>query len=139
MASPRTTSIPRCSSSGSATPPPFCVLIRSREEGQACGEAVHEVLTPDRTVLSCAEAPDSRDRTQQRGHYPGVVVENAEQVRSAAVAAEEQRAIGRRAVEQSAEILVGGARVAYVELHGLADDDRRAHRDRARILVGAHH
>ena len=59
--------------------------------------------------------------------------------RAAAVAREQQRGVAATPAEQRAQVLVGGVRVAHLELHGLADVDAVADRDRTGAAVGAEH
>ena len=93
----------------------------------------------DRPDLAGAERARDRERPEQLVDHAGVVVGHAEEPAAAAVAREEQRGLGLDAAEQLAQVLVGGRRVADVELHRLADGDVVADDDRARGLVAAEH
>src|SRR5690242_15344027 len=108
----------------------------SREQGEAGREAVEEVAASDRSDLPGAERSRQRDRPQQVLHHARVVIGNGEEVTATPVAREQQRGLRVHAGEHLPEILVGGARVPDVELHGLAHRNLLADRQRARALVG---
>src|SRR4249919_1449099 len=98
---------------------------------------MEEVAAPDRSDLAGAERSREWDRAEQVLHHAGVVVGDAEEVAATSVAGEQQGSVGVDPGEHLPEILVGGARVPDVELHGLTDPDLLADRERARALVGA--
>ena len=76
------------------------------------------------------------DRAEQVLHHAGVVVGHGEEVAATPVAGEQQRRLGVDPGQHLPEILVGGAGVPDVELHGLAHRDLLADRQRARALLG---
>src|SRR5207253_560736 len=93
----------------------------SSEEDEAGGEAVQEAPSPDGPDLTSAEGSGQRDRPQQLLDERRVVVGVAEERAAPSVAGEEQRSLSGRVTEERPEILVGGGRVAHVELQRLAD------------------
>ena len=81
-----------------------------------------KLCPPTGPISPAQNAPATGSGPSSSSTSAGVVVGHAEEVRAAPVAREEQRA--RRPStpgEQRAQVLVGGGRVADVELHGLAD------------------
>src|SRR2546423_7516356 len=104
----------------------------SCEQREAGREAVEEVAASDRSDLPGAERSGKWDRAEQVLHHAGVVVGDGEEVTATPVAREQQRGLGVHPGEHLPEILVGGARVPDVELHGLAHRDLLAARPRAR-------
>src|SRR5581483_978849 len=113
------------------------------EQRQAGGEAVDEVLPADGAELAHGEEAGQRQRAEQRLHGAGVVVGLVEQPGPAAVAAEEEcprgagRALASGVLQEQAEVLVGRAGVADVELHRLADADAVAEDQGAALTVQA--
>src|SRR5680860_540691 len=97
------------------------------EQREAGGEAVEEVASSDRTDLAGTEAPGQWNRAQHLLHQPGVVVGAAEQVAAPPVAREQQGSVGVDTGKELAEILVGSAGVAHMELDGLTDRHGVAH------------
>src|SRR5581483_10971036 len=97
--------------------------VSGGEQRQAGGEAVEEVAGPDRAELTGAEAPGDGQRAEQLVDEAGVVVGLAEEPLPPPVAGEEQGGVGLRRGEQVAEVLVGRAGVADLELHRPPDGD----------------
>src|SRR5581483_6984845 len=145
MARPRMTLMPSCSRSGVVMLAPYPAVrlplspLPVGEERHRRGEAVHEVAPAHRAELTRGEEARHR-RAHPLVEHLGVVVGLAEQAPAPPVAGEQQAAAcGAVAVEGHAQVLVGGAGVAHVELHGLAQLHLRAHGDGAHLLVGAQH
>src|SRR5581483_11562283 len=111
----------------------------SSEQREARRETVQEVPPADRSDLAGAERARRRDRTEELVDEARVVVGDAEEVTAPAVAREQQRGTGVDTTEHLAQVLVGGGRVPYVELHRLADRHTIADRERTRLLVRAEH
>ena len=97
---------------------------------------MEEVAAPDRSDLPGAERSREWDRAEQVLHHAGVVVGDGEEVTATSVAREQQRGLGVDPGKHLPEILVGGAGVPDVELHGLSHRDLLADRQRALALVG---
>src|SRR5581483_11639807 len=102
---------------------------------QAGGDAVEEVAGPDRAELAGAEAPGHRQRAEQLVDEAGVVVGLAEEPLPPPVAGEEQGGVGFGRGEEVAQVLVGRAGVADLELHRPPDGDHVADGDGAAALV----
>ena len=88
---------------------------------------MEERLPAHRSHLAGAERAGDRQRSEQLVDHGGVVIGLAEEAHAATVAREEERAGRLLAREHLPEVLVGGGRVAHVELHGLTDGDLVAH------------
>ncbi len=93
-----------------------------------------------------AKKPADALRGERLPDHPRVVVgpavRRAEQVRAAAVAAEQQRPARRRtarpgAVQQGPQLDVGGVGVADLQAHRPPDADEVAHHEAARLALGA--
>src|SRR5205085_1369298 len=91
------------------------------EQQHRRGEPVEEAAITDGSELTGAEHAGGGAAGHVRVDDLGVVVGPAEQLDAAAVAREHQRALRLSAGEQLAQIDVGGRRVAYLELDGVAD------------------
>src|SRR5262249_35129917 len=101
------------------------------EDGDAGREAVQEIAVPDRSDLTRAERAGERHRAQHVLYERRVVVGRGEELAAPAVAREQQRRVAALVGEQLAQVVVGGLRVTYLELHGRPDVDAVADRDGA--------
>src|SRR5262249_55222815 len=97
------------------------------EKGHAGREAVDEVLAADRAQLALGEETGQRHGTDLGPDGAGVVVRPVEQAGATAVAGKQQGGlrpgfVGRQVqLQQGVQVLVSRRRIAYVELHRLAD------------------
>src|SRR5687767_7400377 len=147
MARPRITLMALVSSSFAMAPAYRCPSARLHspagvsggEKGEAGREAVAEVAGSDRPQFTGTEAPREGEGAEELVDDTGVVVGLAEQPLAAAVAGEEQRRVGLGGGEEVAQVLVGRAGVADLELHRPPDFDVVADGDGAAALVGSHH
>ena len=99
------------------------------EQGNRCREPVQEVATADRTDLAGAERARERNGAEQFLDGTGIVIGSREEIPAPTIAREQQCGVAVHAREQRAEVVVGRAGIAHVELQRCADLDAVADRD----------
>src|SRR5690606_17993487 len=111
----------------------------SAEERHGRRGAVEVVAAAHRPDLPGAEHAGQGRVRERLADRVRVVVRHPEQPPAPLVAGEDQGTVGPPVRHERREVLVRGAGVAHVELHGGADLDLVADRDGTRLLVAAEH
>src|SRR5688500_18217415 len=113
--------------------------VSGGEQGEAGREAVEEVAGSDRPQFTGTEAPRQGEGAEELVDDAGVVVGLAEEPLAPAVAGEQQRRVGLGGGEEVAQVLVGRAGVAHLELPRPPSSDVVADVDGAAAPVGSDH